>query len=242
MLRRVTGGLPGAGPVRALDAGGGVWLIAADVGEAEYGESSIGAGLKDLDWVSRRAIGHEAIVEQFLAADAVLPMQLFTIFTNDDRAFAHVRRDRRRIERILKRIAGQVEWGVRLTWDEQSVRAAVEKAHTPSVRGRAASGSAYLARKRDLLEVNRTQLARARSEATKVHRLLSKHVSDAVRRTSTEQAAPGARLLLDAAYLVPSKRGAAFRAEVRRAARALEAGGIRASLTGPWPAYNFIAS
>jgi hypothetical protein len=242
VLRRVSGGLPGASPVRALDAGHGLWLIAADVDKAEYGEASIATGLKDLDWVSRRAMGHEAVVEQFLAAEAVLPMQLFTIFTNDERAFAHVTRDRRRIERILKKVAGHVEWGVRLTWDEHSVRAAVEKAHAPPGGSGEASGSAYLARKRDLLDVNRTQLAQARSEATKLHRLLSKHASDAVRRTSTEQAAPGARLLLDAAYLVPSKRGAAFRAELRRAGRALEAGGIRASLTGPWPAYNFIGS
>jgi hypothetical protein len=238
----VSGGVPGAGPVRALDAGRGLWLIAADVDEAEYGEAAIGKGLKDLDWVSRRAMGHEAVVEQFLTTDAVLPMQLFTIFTNDDRAFAHVTRDRRRIDRILKKVTGHVEWGVRLTWDEQSARAAVEKVHAPVARGRAVSGSAYLARKRDLLEVNRTQLAEARSEATRLHRLLVKHASDAVRRTGTEQAAPGARLLLDAAYLVRTKRAAAFRAELRRAARSLEAGGIRTSLTGPWPAYNFIAS
>jgi hypothetical protein len=235
-------GLPSAGPVRALDAGAGLWLIVSDVDAAEYGEEAIAAGLKDLDWVSRRAMGHEAIVEQFLRKAALLPAQLFTIFMNDERALAHVSRDRRRIERILNRVAGHVEWGLRLTWDEQAARAAVEDAHAPASGARHRSGSAYLTRKRDLLDVNRAQLAAARAEATTVHRSLQKHARDAVRRTTTEQAAPGSRLLLDAAYLVPATRAAAFRGAVRQRARKLADSGIAAALTGPWPPYNFTSS
>ena len=53
VLRRAGGGLPGAGPVRPLDAGEGLWLIVADVKEAEYGEASIASRLQDLEWVSR---------------------------------------------------------------------------------------------------------------------------------------------------------------------------------------------
>jgi hypothetical protein len=237
VLRRVTGGLPGAGPVRALDAGQDLWLIVADVTEAEYGEQAIASGLQDLEWVSRRAIGHEAVVEQFLATRAVLPMQLFTIFKTDERALEHVRTDRKRIDRILKRIEGHVEWGLRLTWDDKAARAAVEKTHD-AINGD--TGTAYLARKRDLLDVNRVQLAQARAEATRVFKDLSKHARDAVRRTAVERAAPGSRLLLDAAYLVPAKRAAAFRAALRQRAKGLGAAGLAASLTGPWPAYNFI--
>jgi len=242
VLRRVAGGLPGAGPLRAVDAGRNLWLIVSNVSDKGYGEASISEGLQRLDWVSRRAMGHEAVVETFLAAAAVLPMQLFTIFTSDERALAHVTRNRRRIEGILTRVAGHVEWGLRLTWDERAARTAVEQAHKPSRGTAAVSGSAYLTRKRDLLDVNRVRLAGARSDATKLHRVLSKHATDAVRRTSTERAAPGSRLLLDAAYLVPARRGAAFRALLRRAAPMLEAAGIAASMTGPWPPYNFIAS
>jgi Gas vesicle synthesis protein GvpL/GvpF len=237
-LRRVAGGLPGAGPARALDAGNGLWLIAADVDDAEYSEKAIAAGLQDLEWVSARAVGHEAIIEQFLSAPAVLPMQLFTIFKSDARALEYVTKNRRRIDRILERIDGHVEWGVRLTWDEQAARAAVEDAHRP---GGASGGAAYLARKKDLRDVNRAQLADARAEATRVFKDLSRHATDAVRRTSTEQAAPGSRLLLDAAYLVPARRGAAFKTAVRQRVRGLQAAGLAVSVTGPWPAYNFIA-
>jgi hypothetical protein len=240
-LRRVSGGLPGAGSLRLVDAGRSLWLVVADVMDGEYSEAAIESGLKNLEWVSERAVGHEAIVEQFLSAPAVLPMQLFTIFTSDDRALAYVARDRRRIDRILTRIEGHVEWGVRLTWDEHAVRESVEKVHR-APRGARTSGSQYLARKRDLLDVNRVQLAAARAAATKFHRQLTKSARDAVRRTSTEQAAPGSRLLLDAAYLVPAKQGAKFRSSLRAGARGLREAGIAASLTGPWPAYNFVGA
>jgi hypothetical protein len=56
----------------------------------------------------------------------------------------------------------------------------------------------------------------------------------------TEQAAPGSRLLLDAAFLVPAQRKGAFRAAVQRSAKKLGKSGVSLSLTGPWPPYNFI--
>src|SRR2546427_323699 len=136
VLRRVPGGVPGASPPRVLDAGGGLWLIAADVPEAEYGEAAIARGLKQLDWVSKRAMGHEAVVEHFLRARAVVPMQLFTIFTADDRAIEHVRRDRRRIEGIVKRIGGHAQGGGGLAWGEQGGRGAGGEERPPRARAR----------------------------------------------------------------------------------------------------------
>jgi hypothetical protein len=165
-------------------------------------------------------------------------MQLFTIFKTDARALEYVEKNRRRIERILGRVEGHVEWGLRLAWDEQAARAVVEETHGSS---RGSGGAAYLARKRDLRDVHRKQLVAARARATRVYKELSKHASDAVRRTSTEEAAPGSRLLLDAAYLVPRERGTAFKTALRRHAKDLAGAGVNVSLTGPWPAYNFIA-
>jgi hypothetical protein len=242
VIRRGAPRLPGAGPVRALPAGGGLWLIVSDVDANGYGEAAIASGLKRLDWVSARAMAHESVVERFLRVDAVLPMQLFTIFASDERALSHVAGDRRRIDRILKRVAGHVEWGLRLTWNEAAVRAAVEDAHATAARAVRTAGSAYLARKRDLLAVSRTRLAEAKTAATSVHRGLETIARDAVRRRATEQAAPGSRLLLDAAYLVPARRAEAFRNSVRRNARALARRGISAALTGPWPPYNFVSA
>ncbi|MBI4266005.1 MAG: GvpL/GvpF family gas vesicle protein, partial [Acidobacteria bacterium] len=131
------------------------------------------------------------------------------------------------------------------TWDERSARDAVERRHERAGKaggaGRAGgAGKAYLARKRDLLDVQRVQLKAARAQADRLYRTMARQASRSRRRTATEQAVPGSRLLLDAAFLVPRRRAAAFRSELRRHARALAASGLAVSLTGPWPPYNFI--
>jgi hypothetical protein len=242
-LRAVPAGLSGSRdlrllavpPARRTAARNDLWIVAASVPAREYGEDALQRGLQNLDWVGRRALEHEAVVEHFLRATAVLPMQLFTLFTSDERAIAHVTADRRRITGILARVEGQLEWGLRLTWDEKAARDTVERAHT-----RSASGVDYLARKRDLLDVNRSQLAAAKGAADRLYKALANTASDARRRSATEQAAPGSRLLLDAAFLVPAGQAATFRGALRRNARQLGKAGLVVSLTGPWPPYNFI--
>jgi len=255
-VRDIPGGMPGGSDLRAIEVGDQLWAIVETVREADYGEGALVRGLQNLDWVGERAVAHERVIERFLSAPAVLPMQLFTMFTSDERVVEHVRADRRRIARILKRIDRKVEWGVRLTWDEKAARENVERKHLPR-RGRALSaeaakagadpkhprereGAAYLARKRDVLDVNRAQLAEARLEAGRLYKAISRAATEALRRTSLERAAPGSRLLLDAAFLVPAAKAAAFRASLRRHTRALHGSGVAVSLTGPWPPYNFI--
>ena len=82
-LTRVPVGLPGAGSVRLLDVDEGLFIAVADLPLDKYNAAAISSGLANLDWVSRIAVAHEAVVESFVASKAVLPMKLFTIFTSD---------------------------------------------------------------------------------------------------------------------------------------------------------------
>jgi hypothetical protein len=241
-VRNAPAALPGARPVRVLPAGDKTWAIVSSVPAAQYDEPALASGLQNLDWVGRRAMAHEAVVEHFLAEPAVLPMQLFTLFTSDERALEYVARERRRIDRILARLQGQLEWGLRLTFDERAARESVEADHRARRSRRVASesGASYLARKRDLLDVTRVQLTAARTAANRLYRGLSREATDARRRRSTEQMAPGSRLLLDAAFLVPARRVDAFRRALRQQVKAVSGSGLVVSLTGPWPPYNFV--
>ena len=238
--------MPGTRGIRMLDASGGLYLAVSTVPASQYDEAALARGLEDLVGVGRRAVAHESVVEHFLSSRAVLPMQLFALFTSDERALAHVASDRRRIERILTRLERKHEWGLRLTFDEQSAREVVEQNHDGlskktggSKRIGPTSGAAYLARKRDLLDVTRAQLMSARTAADRLFTGMTRAAAQSLRRRSTEQAAPGSRLLLDAAFLVATTRADGFRAALRRQARTLPAG-VVVSLTGPWPPYNFI--
>ena len=242
-LRGVPDAMPGSEGVRLLElpetpsrrGAQRDWLVVSSVREAMYGEDALQHRLQDLEWIGPRAMAHEAVIEHFLSADAVLPMQLFALFKSDARAVEHIVHNSRRIGRILLRIEQQVEWGLRLMWDPGSL----ETAKQPPPR-RIVSGADYLVRKRNQRDQSRVVLQRARADASRLYRVIAGEASEARRRSDVERAAPGSRLLLDAAFLVPARRTKAFQAVVRRHAGALERAGISVSLTGPWPPYNFI--
>src|SRR3954471_2195874 len=133
--RRRAAGLPAMGPVRVLDVDRGLFLVVADAPLDRYSADAINRGLADLDWVSRAAVAHETVVESFIDATAVLPMKLFTIFTSDERALEHVRRERRRVGATARRVANHHEWGVRVIFDR------TQAAEKPAAPGRSRSAA-----------------------------------------------------------------------------------------------------
>ena len=240
-LRRIAEGMPGGGALRAIEVGDELWAIVQDVPERHYGEVALARGLQNLDWVGPRAIAHEHVIESFLSANALLPMQLFTLFNRDDRVVQHVRSDGAHIRRILKRVENRLEWGLRLTYAEpKGPRSLARRSRDVAESAGSRSGAEYLARRRDVLDVNRRRLRAARAAADRVYTSMSRLAADSRRRTSLERAAPGSRLLLDAAFLVPAAKSGAFRAIARQQTRELREAGVSVSLTGPWPPYNFI--
>ena len=237
-VRTAPAPVPAGEPVRLIAPAQGWWLVVSSVPAQEYVQQALEAKVQDLEWVGARAVAHEAVVEHFLSCPALLPMQLFSLFTSDQRAVEHVLQTRDRIERILARIERHVEWGVRLTWDEAAARQAAQLRHEEEA---VTTGTAYLARKRDLLAGERSQWADARAAADALYGALARQASAARRHSETEEAAPQSRVVLAAAFLVRRDAGTAFKAIVQRQSRALADAGVAIALTGPWPPYNFVA-
>ncbi|HUG54245.1 MAG TPA: GvpL/GvpF family gas vesicle protein, partial [Vicinamibacteria bacterium] len=101
------------------------------------------------------------------------------------------------------------------------------------------AGSRFLARKRQEHDEVRDIVRVGRDEAEVVFRDAARHASD-TRRRDAAAGAPGTRLVLDAAFLVPVAEVGAFKETLRRHGERLSARGYRLVLTGPWPAYNFV--
>jgi gas vesicle protein GvpL/GvpF len=237
-LTRVPAGLPGTGKVRLLDIEPDLFAVVADAPLDRYGETAINRGLNDLEWVSRAAVAHEAVVEAFTGEIAVLPMKLFTIFMNDERVLVHVRADRQRIAAVVKRVANHQEWGVRVILDRS--RAAPRRAAKAAPARGAASGIAYLAQKKAQRDAAAELATHARQTVAALYDRLSSRARDARRRTASELPMEGGPLLLDAAFLVPRARAAAFQTLTAREAKALERQGYGLMVTGPWPPYTFV--
>ncbi|HWK12385.1 MAG TPA: GvpL/GvpF family gas vesicle protein, partial [Vicinamibacterales bacterium] len=65
-------------------------------------------------------------------------------------------------------------------------------------------------------------------------------ISKDARRRDDAPAGAVAPPLLDAAFLVPAARRSRFTAAARRLAEAATTAGTNITVTGPWPAYNFV--
>jgi hypothetical protein len=236
-LRGAPAGLPGAGKPRAIDAGRGLWLVAADAPLERYGEKPIGRGLQDLAWVSSVAVPHEAVVEHLARNGTVVPMKLFTLFRSDERALQHVAKQRKRIDLLVERIEGREEWGLRVLLDEiAALRRARDDAQTAFAD---APGAAFLLRKKKEHDAAREMIEHARDRADALFELLAAKADDARRRPPPPGDA-GKRVLLDAAFLLPRKKARAFQSAVRAEAKKLADRDYQLTLTGPWPAYTFV--
>jgi len=254
--------LPGGGPPRVLPLARGTWLIVADVPMKAFGQDALNKRLQDVDWMSRCGVAHQAVIESFIASDAVVPMRLFTIFANDERAVAEAKNDAARLRASLDRVAGRVEWVVRVLRGDAGDAAAAPAAGTDTSGGNetalvtaaATTGSrdagAVAPRSgRDFLQakVNQRQAARRAAEETSqaVHGLFTalSDVADEVsdRTEALTAGALGSTALLDAAFLVARAAEPRFEQAARRMAQPLADRGFRVSVTGPWPCYSFVA-
>lgn len=232
-LRSMPPGVPGGSPPVLLEVSPRFWIVASEVPRDTYAPRAIERRLRDLDWVSTIALAHEAIVERMtrVRGATVIPMKLFTMFSGPELAIAETRSRRPQLDRIVKRIAGCDEWGVRVT---RGTPATAERAPANPAR----TGAAFLAARKQARDDARQQAARMLTAAGDVLAAL-----DRVAKLSRQRPAPAAAAtppLLDAAFLVPAARKARFRAAVRDAAARCREAGADLTVTGPWPAYNFI--
>src|SRR5262245_33979369 len=229
---RVPAGLSGGARPKVTGAGRQLWLILSEVPLDRYGSDRLEIALRDLDWVAEIAIAHESVVEHFagLRDAAVVPMKLFTMFSNEARAVEEMNSRRTEIDAVFGRIAGCEEWGLRVTRRTRPARA-------PAARPR--SGTAFLAARKKVRDDARSAVEKAATAALAAYDLLLPLAKDARRRNDSPSGATPP--LLEAAFLVRSRGRAKFRAAARRAARLCDNAEAEMTLTGPWPAYNFVA-
>jgi hypothetical protein len=227
-------GLAGATAPALLEITPSLWAVVAEVPLSEYGSAHLETRLKDIAWVADVAVAHESIVEHFAAGAGatVVPMKLFTMFSSRERAIADLKTRRREVRRVLDRIRGCQEWGVRVTAEPLPSRSTRRPAQ------RAASGTAFLAAKKQARDDAR-QHARESLKAAESAYVALAGLSKAARRREAPEASTRPPLV-DAAFLVAADDRARFRAAATRQARRCRASGAAMVLTGPWPAYNFV--
>lgn len=236
-MARVPEGLPAAGAPETIRVTPSLWMIVADVPTDVYAGAGQEQALADLERVGRMALAHEAVVEHFAKQPSltVIPLKLFTMFSSREKAAADIGARKTAIERAMRRIAGAEEWGIRVFHADGTATV------TTSAASATRSGAAFLTAKKQARDNARTARRAAAEAATDVFNQLSRLARDAHQRLDAPPTA-AAPPLLDAAFLVPVEKRAAFQKAARRAAEACDRAGAELTLTGPWPAYHFAAA
>jgi len=229
--------LPEAGKPRAIELGGDLWLVVCDVPLEHYDQKPLERGLRDLDWVSRCALAHQGVMAELSRSSTVAPMKLFTLFASEQRARDHLRRIRPRVEKLLDRVAGHQEWGVRLRFDAKKMRDRLDARSRK--RGGPQTGRGFLALKHAQKHASERLVVDAVADGERLFSELGREVADARRRPLAQKEASSG-VLLDAAFLVRATAVRDFKRRVTSAAERLRERGIAVALTGPWPAYSFL--
>jgi hypothetical protein len=227
-------GPPGTGQARALEIRSGRYAVVSDAPLGQFGEAPLEKRLSDLEWVSRAAVAHDAVIESFMSqADAVVPMKLFTLFTSDERVLAQLRSRWTRVDAVIRRLNKHEEWGARLVFDD--ARAPASATATAD-----ASGRGYLEAKRRQRTETHAHSSKMRTVAGDVLKALRPFAKDARRRAVSAPAGSRSRLLLDAAFLVSRAKAPRFRAAAERQSKKITPDGYALQITGPWPPYSFV--
>jgi hypothetical protein len=233
---RLTGaphGVPNATVPELQGVGRGTWLVTSAVPLDVYGPANLEPRLRDLDWVGRVAVAHEAVNEFFARASGtvVVPMTLFTMFSSVEKGLDDVRDRRTTIDRVMRRVAGCEEWGIRVTR-----RPAVAESDETS---RPKTGAGFLQARKAERDAAANVRSAAIAAADAAFDRLKRFSKDTRRRSRGPEAGTNPPVL-EAAFLVRAAGRAKFKAEARRQAPILAKAGADMALTGPWPAYNFV--
>ncbi|MFI6449441.1 GvpL/GvpF family gas vesicle protein [Kitasatospora sp. NPDC050543] len=237
-LPQAVDGLAGVvgSPVHLVHAthSGEVVAAVSPVPGKDFDEAALRGHLEDLGWLEALARSHHGVVEALAACTTVVPLRLATVYLDNDRVRAMLDDRRGLFLDQLSRLAGHVEWGVKLYVDAPAAtQAALPQGPDLS------PGRDYLRRRRTEQASHQDAFRAAERAAERITASATSHAVGHVRHRvqGGELAVESGANVLNDAYLVPLDQAEPFRAEVLRSTDALP--GVHVVVTGPWAPYSF---
>ncbi|MFH8560211.1 GvpL/GvpF family gas vesicle protein [Streptomyces sp. NPDC017988] len=220
----------------------GLVAVVGPVPERDFAEEPLRRHLEDLDWLADTARAHQRVIAALTSVTCPLPLRLATVFRDDSGVRTMLQEGADRFRRVLERIDGCVEWGVKVhleSEDPSRERSAGASAPAPD---KPRTGRDYLRQRRSRQTAQEEGRQRAEAFAQGLHEKLARRADDArlhAPQNSALSKAPGQNIL-NAAYLVPRAHSEEFVELVDETKdEERESSGLRVELTGPWAAYSF---
>ncbi|MER6953332.1 MULTISPECIES: GvpL/GvpF family gas vesicle protein [unclassified Streptomyces] len=103
-----------AGDPPRLLAHHGLIAVVSHVPARDFGPEALRLRLADVDWLAGTARAHQQVIDALTAVTTPLPLRLGTVFRDDSGVRVMMEEREDDFRRTLERLAGRVEWGVRV--------------------------------------------------------------------------------------------------------------------------------
>ena len=226
---------------------GGLQAIASRVPAAEFDEDVLAERVSDMEWLSREAQAHEAVLAGAVSGPAVLPLRFGTVYRTPERVVQFLTEQAHALLAQLGRLTGCHEWSVKLLADDDAIgRWAAD--HEPQVvaldapAAEKGEGHSYFARKRREQAVGEARERLISDVVRQCHDQLSAPAVQATTARPQDPALSGydGRMVLNGIYLVADDALPEFRQQVDQLEQRLRPRGFSLALTGPWPPHHFV--
>ena len=234
------------GPLEVVEEDG-LGAVASPVSLNDYGEDALRTHLSDAQWVALRAMRHERVVDYFAKRASIIPLRFGVIYLDRVGIGKMLAERGEELREGISRLEGREEWGVNVFCDSKTLLDTIVS-YSPLLRelneeaARSAPGQAYLVRKK--MDSMRKEEARKEVKRTveSIEGELRKQSKGSTRlRLLKDEGGEQGELVGKLAFLVERARLDEFRSAAERLAAEHAGAGFRLEMTGPWPAYNFIA-
>lgn len=219
--------------------------LATELDAEAYTPFAIEAGVGDVAWIAPRAQAHNDVVSWASQPGPVVPLHMWTLFSDRDAVEEMLERRSSALSGLLKELRDVDEYGLRVFADAAALTRSTtetdaEAAELERQAGESGPGQRYLIERK--LERTRRDAARAhaRRVADDVYETLGEHSVKAARDTIPASTGGDVGAVVSAAFLVRRKKLDAFQGALADLSRDHEAAGFRFDLTGPWPPYHFV--
>lgn len=224
---------------------GGVAALVSRLPAAAYARAEIEPRLGDVAWLGPRAVAHDAVVTWAGERGAVIPLAMFTFYSNADALSAMLRERSEDLAAVLARLGPAQEYAVRVFRVEPDLARHLG-ALSPQIAQLEAQAQAAPPGQRYLLErkIESARRAEAQRVAGAVAReafdALAVYALEAVTEPPPRQEGTHGAAVLNAFFLVRRDALDPFRAALTALADKYDARGFRFEFTGPWPPYHFV--
>jgi len=217
-----------------------------EVGD-EFSESNLPQNLQNQEWIIEKATQHQQVLDEVAKISAVIPLAFGSIFKTMEALKAKVVEDHSRFAKLLKLIRGKEEWGLKLYYNQKTLKESLSKNH-PSVStiaqglSSASAGKAFLLKKEleeKLKIVSKDTINSARKS---LYDTLSKQFEHLklLENSSTELDENKDTNVLNLATLATEAQSMSLHSILEQFNGSQKQFGIYVQMTGPWPAYNFV--